>query len=55
MVTAAGAEVFVELRLVDLIQAQNMVSGPICEGGIFDVFSEDARALFVSASEQAAA
>jgi hypothetical protein len=34
---------------------QKTVSGPIGEGRIFDVFSENTRALFVSASEQATA
>jgi hypothetical protein len=52
---AARGEAAIELRLIDLVHVLETIGGAIREGGVFDVFTEYADALFVAASEEIAA
>jgi len=52
---AAGGQKAIEPLLIYLIPMQQTVGGPITEGGIFDVLTDDPGALLVAAAKEIAA
>ena len=54
-ITAAHREVAVKSLLIDFIYVEQTIRGALIEGGVLDVFADDARALLVTAAKEIAA